>query len=355
MRKTYSIVYLMVFSTFISFASESNFDDALKTEIGGGLEQDKLGKVFEHLYYKALDGNASAQFGTAYLILEPFSTNVNYLDNGKLKEEYYALADKAIKFLEKASNQNHGMASSSLGQIYLEGKFVEKNLFKSLKYFQKALTNGEEVFFQIGQVYLNGGNGVDKNESKAFDFFMKGAVDRNVDCMTQVAVSYEHGIGISKDIDLALKWYQGAANEGSELGAYLAGLIYSRKENYTEAFKFFQKAALKDLPQVFYIVASMHYEGVGTTENFSEAYKFFKKGANSGDPKCMFQLARMYFLGQGTVENYVRSYAWLLVAKAKNYEKAEKLISIGKDSMTKEQVAEAQKLAQEFFNSISIN
>ena len=77
-----------------------------------------------------------------------------------------------------------------------------------------------------------------------------------------------------------------------------------------------------------------------------------RKAAEQGDARAQTMLGVMYDNGEGVAEDIVRGHAWISLAAAQGYEKASKLKGSRRETMTVEQVAEAEKLAAELYKRI---
>jgi len=73
-----------------------------------------------------------------------------------------------------------------------------------------------------------------------------------------------------------------------------------------------------------------------------------KKAAEQGDADAQFNLGYMYYKGNGVVEDDVMAYLWWNLAAAQGFESAKKNKGILSERMTREQIAEAQKLSREW-------
>jgi len=89
--------------------------------------------------------------------------------------------------------------------------------------------------------------------------------------------------------------------------------------------------------------------GNGVPKDYAEAVKWFRKAAEQGHAQAQFNLGVMYDKGEGVPEDYVESYMWLNLAAAQGDEKAKQNKGILSKQMTKEQIAEGQKLSREWF------
>jgi TPR repeat protein len=95
----------------------------------------------------------------------------------------------------------------------------------------------------------------------------------------------------------------------------------------------------------------MYEFGEGVPENDAEAVKWYRKAADQGHAKAQSNLGVMYYNGDGVPENHVRAYVWLSMAKTQGYEKAKKGVETVKNLMTKQQIAKAQALATQCYES----
>ena len=55
------------------------------------------------------------------------------------------------------------------------------------------------------------------------------------------------------------------------------------KQNFSEAVRWYRKAAEQNLPQAQYNLGLSYYNGDGITKNLSEALKWWRMAANQGD------------------------------------------------------------------------
>ena len=116
--------------------------------------------------------------GVKYLYGDGVEKNFNkaealyYLGSIYIKEKDF---NKALKYLQKSSDQGHPKASFNLGLMYLQGIGVEKDLNKAREYFGKASALGDpKASFNLGLMYLQG-IGVEKDLNKALEYFGKAA------------------------------------------------------------------------------------------------------------------------------------------------------------------------------------
>jgi S1-C subfamily serine protease len=74
----------------------------------------------------------------------------------------------------------------------------------------------------------------------------------------------------------------------------------------------------------------------------------YLKAAERNDPIAQCNLGAIYATGEGVPKDYVEAYKWRLLAAAQGNEIAKKAVESLENSMTREQIAEGQKLARNF-------
>ena len=119
------------------------------------------------------------------------------------------------------------------------------------------------------------------------------------------------------------------------------------------AFFFDETKALADQGDVDaqFNLGNMYDNGNGVPENDAEAVKWYRKAADQGYAKAQTSLGVMYANGEGVPENFVHAYVWWSMAKTQGYEDAKVNLDILRPQITKQQIAEAQSLAAQCYES----
>ena len=119
-------------------------------------------------------------------------------------------------------------------------------------------------------------------------------------------------------------------------------------QDYTEALRWFRKAAAQGHAGAQAKLGLMYSRGRGVTQDYDAAVRWYRKAAAQGHAGAQYNLGQMYRRGQGVKQDYVRAYVWWELAVAKGKEQARKGRDIVAKLMTAKQIAEAQKLAREW-------
>jgi TPR repeat protein len=146
-----------------------------------------------------------------------------------------------------------------------------------------------------------------------------------------------------------------AAEQGNANAQFNLGLMYSEgigvPENDAEAVKWYRKAAEQGHAEAESNLGWMYANGYGVPENDAEAVKWYRKAADQGQAVAQYNLGNMYYNGDGVPENSIRAYVWLSMAKTQGDTDAAKYLDKLKPTMTNQQIAEAQALATQCYES----
>ena len=96
----------------------------------------------------------------------------------------------------------------------------------------------------------------------------------------------------------------------------------------------------------------MYDLGRGVLEDDKEAVKWYRKAAEQGNADPQFLLGVMYALGRGVLEDSVAAYAWWNIASTNGNSDARSNKDKLAKQMTREQIAEAQKLSRKLYDEI---
>lgn len=112
-------------------------------------------------------------------------------------------------------------------------------------FFELAKSGDLDAQTMLGELYLDGLNGVEKDPQKAFFWISKAANREEPQAQYLLGYMYENGIHVAKDVKKAVRWYKKSAMQGDVLAQYNLALIYKEgkgnvSKNINEAFKWIQ-------------------------------------------------------------------------------------------------------------------
>lgn len=203
---------------------------------------------------------------------------------------------KALGFFNDAVNKGNFEAADFLGYMYRNGEGVSKDVNEALKWFMIAHDEGSSIAAAwIGDIYLL--EEEVRNYTKAFEWFKHSVENKNTSGISRLALMYEHGLGVEKNLEEALKYHTLAAESGeTEYILNLADFYYFDVtgvfKNYKEAFNYYSIAADKGDINALKRLAFMNLHGIGTQQNISDAQEFFSFYAILGN-QCLSDIPEL--------------------------------------------------------------
>jgi TPR repeat protein len=159
-------------------------------------------------------------------------------------------------------------------------------------------------------------------------------------------------LGVAKDYAEAVKWYRKAADQNYAEAQFGLGFCYHEGEgvtkDYAEAVKWYRKAAEQNYAEAQFGLGFCYYNGEGVTKDYAEAVKWYRKAAEQNDALAQNNLGVCSVRGDGVPKDYVESYKWMLLAAGQGDKNAKENATILENNMSREEIAEGQKLARNF-------
>ncbi|MCX6928247.1 MAG: tetratricopeptide repeat-containing serine protease family protein, partial [Verrucomicrobia bacterium] len=204
----------------------------------------------------------------------------------------------------------------------------------------------------LGGAFEFGMIGLAEDNAEAAKWYRKAAEQNCAEAQYNLGRCYYFGQGLTKDVVEAVEWFRKAAQQNHAEAQYNLGVCYDQgygvAKDEVEAVKWFRKAAQQNYAKAQNNLGSCYYDGAGVAKDEGEGAKWYRKAAEQNYAEAQYNLGVCYNKGQGVVKDYVEGYKWMLLAAAQGNEDAKKLVTIREDRMTREQIAEGQKLARSF-------
>ncbi|KAH8549413.1 hypothetical protein BGW37DRAFT_503051 [Umbelopsis sp. PMI_123] len=144
-----------------------------------------------------------------------------------------------------------------------------------------------------------------KTAVQLYELAGRGGLDM---AWTELGRMYRTGLGVPQDHGKAVEYFQKGAKAGNAQCNFMLGVYASAPQadaavDQVAAFKYFQKAAIKGMPEAQYNVGLRYFTGNGVEQNFVNAAEFYQMAATQGFPLAQSNLARMYYEGRGVKPN----------------------------------------------------
>ena len=234
----------------------------------------------------------------------------------------YVLSGKGCK---KCSKQDYNTRERccpwmqfNLGRCYDDGIGVEKNHSKAVEWFAKAAEQGHSSGQYMLGLSCYFGDGIKKDYKKAFEWFAKAAEQGNPDGQWRLGNCYYYGNGVEKDFAKAVEWYAKSAEQGNPVGQWRLGNCYyygnGVEKDFAKAVEWYAKAAEQGNPVGQWKLGVCYSLGKGVEQNYAKAVELYTKSAEQGNPDGQYRLGLCYYFGYGVEIDYVRAVEWFAKA-----------------------------------------
>ena len=255
------------------------------------------------------------------------------------------------KMIETAAQRGVDGAQILLATMYRngDGGYTQDDK-RALHWFELAAIQGNAYAQKmLGDIYAEG-RGVEKNPKLAADWREKSAHRGNVQAQYLLGKMYFNGEGITQDTVKGESWLQRAAQEGSSEAQFLLGKIhYARKDSAQEraiAWNWLTKSAAQGYQDAIQFIHFMENLGYNAEENFFKRVPHIRQLAEDGDAEAQYQLAIRYESGATGVKDYPQALHWFNEAANKGHVMAMKsladIYARGLDNVTVDKSLAAQ-------------
>ena len=260
------------------------------SDLGYSDSQYMLGMIYETIGHEENE-TAKAKYYYELAAKQDHPYALYALGINALEEERYR---EAVFNLEKAANQQYALAAYTLGMYYHEKE--PNQPLKAFEWFMVAAKqNHTEAEYYVGLYYQNA-KGVPQSIEQAIHWYERAALKRNKNALYHLAmilikqekkdfptvarlleqaakldhpnaqynlaVMYQKGDGVEKDMQKALFWYEKASDANLAIAQYNLGMIYFEgavvPKDEAKAKELWQKAASQGLEAAVKLMYSIN-------------------------------------------------------------------------------------------------
>jgi len=306
-----------------------------------GVLRAEVPKEIAELLKKAEAGDAAAQLQLGYVY--------NFGDRGVPED-----LGQAIRWYRKAGENGNGRALFHLGILFSFYRKAGGDDAEVLKCFKQSAEYGEVMAaLKLGRLYYEGVWPAKKDDEEAKKWYDLAASLSAPEQQKAIADMFSFGNGGPASTALGIKWQRVLAEVGNADSQFITGLSLAAGDgvpkDMNEAVKWYRLAAEQGHAAAQLNLGAIYGNGDGVSKDAVESVKWNRKAAEQGLLSAQLNLGSMYWKGEGVPKDAVEAHAWWNVAGARGDEQARKDLTIIEKQMTKEQIAEATKLARERF------
>lgn len=113
-----------------------------------------------------------------------------------------------------------------------------------------------------------------------------------------LGAAYDNAMGVERDIDQALHWYQQAAEQGvAEAQFNLAHLLVEEEISTVAAAEWMEKAAEQGMADAQYLLGIIYAEGIGVPMNNAKAKIWLQRAIDQGQADAVQFMKDHYHSG----------------------------------------------------------
>lgn len=235
-----------------------------------------------------------------------------------------------IRDLKTRANAGDALAMGQLGNEYLKGEIVKKDLDLALQWFTKGANANDMISnYQLGAGCDEGG-WLQKNFVAARKYYLVAANSGHMIAAYRMAFFLESGMGGEVDIPNAGKYYEIAATQGHAYAMTRLGHLYfsngTRNDREITAFSWYLKAARNNDAEGMYSTAWCLIRGRGTAQDLNNGWQWMKTAAEQGSPSAMWEWAFHPADSIGDIFSLPERAEWVRRASNKGHVQAQKWI-----------------------------
>ena len=195
---------------------------------------------------------------------------------------------KSTQYLQKAADQGYTDAIYQLGVYKMQGFGCATDWKEALKYFMAAAEKGcADAANEAGYIYDRGEHGVEKDDEKAFEWFLKAAELNHPEAIRYVIRAYREGLIEDEEGEKFVYWAsKGIALRIPEVFLQVGHYMYEDEE-YETAFKLLKEANEAGETVANYFLAIMLIKGYGVNQDIERAIGYLREGGLNNNEACL--------------------------------------------------------------------
>lgn len=171
--------------------------------------------------------------------------------------------------------------------------------------------------------------------------------------LDEIEGQYSHRKGVAYSMRVGPSDLVSLAIEGNAEAQFNLGLAYEKGhpefgQDVGEARKWYVKAADQGYAKAQSNLGRFYEYGLGGSQDQAEAASWYRRAALQGNVEGQFNLARMLALGKGLPLDLVEAHVWAQRAASQGFADAAELCRRIAQRMTREQLALAFQMANDF-------
>ncbi|VAW67507.1 hypothetical protein MNBD_GAMMA10-1945 [hydrothermal vent metagenome] len=211
-------------------------------------------------------------------------------------------------YLQELKASDNHFYMSRIAYMYEMGLGTQKNYKKAVHWYMQAFEHKSKIASEpLGGIFLKGGSGIKADPKKSAYWYQLAAQQGDLIAFKRLGRFYSKGLGVEKNISLAKKWLQLAADEYDTQSMVLLGLILKSENNHESAIELWQHASKLHNAHAKFLLGRAYFNGKHLKKDYAHAIALFKISSQCGNPNSnevpelhihFCQQQAPYYLGQ---------------------------------------------------------
>lgn len=187
------------------------------------------------------------------------------------------------------------------------------------------------AYWQGSTSTINGINAFPRSRESAVWYYERAAQMGDAPSQYYLGLALEQGDGVSKDEKKAFAWHEKAAQQGyidahAQLGYFLSTGDGGITVDLPKAVEHMRFAARSGNAIAQLNMGSFYAKGTGVERSMEEAARWYWTAADQGNAEAMVRLARLLRSGDGIPRDDAAADQWLEQAAAEGHEEAQAML-----------------------------
>ncbi|EPE94408.1 tetratricopeptide repeat protein [Rhizobium grahamii] len=280
-------------------------------------------ELYEYLSERAQDPDVGAEWlRLALKTVSDVPREKVRLASAMLMPSDVRLNGKASIMLRELAGAKIPGAAVALSDAYIEGKGIAKDVTAGLELLEQASQKGDiDALLKLGDLFMDG-QFVNGDEKRAVDYYRAAIMLHPTDATAnmRMARAYREGRGVARDLAVAANNLKIASDAGSpmatrDLGmAYMWGSGVEKKED--KGLQLLRSAAEHGYAFAWHDLAETYGSAVGPDVDASQTFRLNMRGAKEGHVTAMIGAGIALLSGFGTQRDPEAGILWLERASA---------------------------------------
>ncbi|XP_044173737.1 secretory immunoglobulin A-binding protein EsiB-like isoform X3 [Acropora millepora] len=212
----------------------------------------------------------------------------------------------------------------SVSVTRLAEKFGKDAVELSVPLFRySAMAGDTDGMYSYGKLLETGEGGIEPDAIEAGKIFTELAEQGHPFAQFSLAQLYHNGIGMKKDLKMALGLYEVSAKNGISEANNMIGSMYTSGEagkiDLTKAVECFTKAAEKGNISALMSLGAFYSRGTGVEKDYEKSFKCYKAAADKGYLTAQYNVGVNYFSGLGVEHDFKKAAYYFDIAARRGH------------------------------------